>query len=147
MDKKNFHKNKPLGAWIGRTSKMMGFYIKERFRESGIDLTREQWVVLMRLDETDGLMQTELALITERDKTSLTRLLTTMANKNLVVRIPSPEDKRINRIFITRHGRKVFDSTIPIFKKFLKVTQKGITSKELEIARSVLEKIQKNISQ
>ena len=54
----------------------------------------------------DGpLPQHDLAFLTDRDKTSLTRLLSTMEKKNLVARITSSEDKRVNLFIASAHNQ------------------------------------------
>ncbi len=124
----------------------MGIHANEKFKDAGIHLTRQQWIVLMKLNESDGLMQNDLAVITERDKTSLTRLLTTMEKKDLVKRKPSKADKRINQIFLTPNGKKVLNSTIPLFIKMQNKIYHNISDKDMETTIQVLRKIQENLS-
>ena len=73
-------------------------------KENGIELTKVQLILLKKLNEMDGQPQNNLAFLTNRDKASLARLITTMEKKNLVARIPSKSDHRINNIYITKHG-------------------------------------------
>ena len=72
------------------------YAIADRFHAAGIELTKVQWLLLKRLERSDGLPQHNLAFLTNRNTASLTRLITTMEKKNLVARIPSRDDHRIN---------------------------------------------------
>ena len=61
--------------------KVIDYFIMDRFSENGIGLTKVQWLLLKRLKEMNGEPQHSLAFLTNRDKASLTRLLTTMEKK------------------------------------------------------------------
>lgn len=135
-----------LGPWLGKTSKMIGCFINDVLLENNIDLTREQWVVLKKLHHKDGLMQNELAMITERDKTSLTRLINTMERKKIVIRKRSNTDKRVNLIYLTKSGRIIFDNTAPIMYDTIQNLQKGLSEKEIQNTIHTLQKLQTNLT-
>jgi DNA-binding MarR family transcriptional regulator len=137
---------KTLTPWIGKTAKLMAIYITDKFKNHGIDLTKEQMLLLKCLYEENGQAQNSLAVITERDKASLTRLVSTMEKKNMVARIPDAEDKRINRIFLTREGRKVFEATLPVMVEITSGLQQGISEEEINAAIETLKKVQKNLT-
>lgn len=137
---------KALGPWLGKTSKMIGCYINDVLLENDIDLTREQWVILKKLHHKDGLMQNELAIITERDKTSLTRLINTMERKEIVIRKRSETDKRANLVFLTNTGRDLFNNTAPIMYKTIQGLQKGLSGEEIQHTIHTLQKIQTNLT-
>lgn len=140
----DFHKT--LVPWMGKTTKMIGCYINEVLLENGIDLTREQWIILAKLHQKDGLMQNELAFVTERDKTSLTRLINTMERKNLLLREKSKIDKRINKIYLTNSGRMVYKNAAPVIQQTIKNLQKGLGEKEIQNTIQTLQKIQTNLT-
>ncbi|MFK8103971.1 MAG: MarR family winged helix-turn-helix transcriptional regulator [Saprospiraceae bacterium] len=125
---------------------MLSLYMRYFFSSHGFDITREQFILLAHLYHEDGMMQKDLAFITERNKGSLARLVNTTEKKNWVARIPSTEDKRVNQIYLTTQGRDVFEKLKPILAKCEQAVQKGLTPQEIETTISVLEKIQKNIS-
>ena len=141
----NINMKETLLPWIGKTAKILGIYIIDKMNEKGIDLTKEQWVLLKVLHEEDGQMQNSLADITERNKASLTRLVHTLEKKNFIARIPSKEDKRINQIFLTKRGREVFAETQPIMQEIVEEVQGDLSETELNAAMEVLMKIQENI--
>ncbi len=136
---------KSLIPWLGKTSKMVGCFMKDSLQERGINLSREQWVVLVKLHTKDGLTQNELALITERDKTSLTRLVNTMERKKLVSRKMALKDKRVNLIYLTDFGKKEYKYALPIMQNIIKSLQKDISKKEIENTIKTLQKLQSNL--
>ena len=77
-----------IGPWLGRTVKIIEYYLQEAFNKQEIDLTKEQMIVLKKLSDQNGLNQNELAFLTLRNKSSLTRLLSKMERKRrMLVRI------------------------------------------------------------
>jgi DNA-binding MarR family transcriptional regulator len=137
---------KTLGPWLGKTSKMLGCLINEVLIANSINLTREQWVVLIKLNKQSGLAQNELAFITERDKTSLTRLINTMERKNLVFRKISKSDKRIKLVYLTDFGKSEYNNALPIMQNIIKNLQQGLSQKEIENTIHTLQKLQKNLT-
>ena len=137
---------KTLLPYLGKTAKFAGFYFIDTFHENGIELSKEQWIVLTKLHEKDGQIQNDLAFITNRSKTSLTRLINTMEKKNLVYRAISKEDKRINYVHLTEKGKKTFLSSVPVIKKLTEELQKNISQEDLMTTIEVLNQIQNNIN-
>jgi len=132
--------------YLGRTAKLAGYYFMDTFHENGIDLSKEQWIVLKKLHDQDGQTQNDLAFITNRSKTSLTRLINTMEKKNLVFRKLSKEDKRINHIYLSDLGKKTFLSSLPVLKKIMDELQNNISPDDLTKTIQVLNQIQNNIN-
>ncbi len=137
---------KTLLPYLGKTAKYSGFYFIDTFHENGIDLSKEQWLVLKKLHDKDGLIQNDLAFITDRSKTSLTRLINTMEKKQLVNRVNSKEDKRINHIHISDLGKTVFKRSLPVLHKIITELQNGISDLEIKTTIKVLNHIQSNIN-
>ncbi len=144
LDKSDF--NKTFAPWLGRTTKMMNLYISDIFQKNNIQVTKEQWIVLKILHEdNDGIIQNDLAFITDRNKASLTRLINVMEKNNLVVRISTKEDARKKLIYITDNGRQLFLKMKPLLLKSIRTIQNGITENEIEVFISIMKKIKVNL--
>ncbi len=131
--------------WIGKTMKHIDLFIASKMAEHGLSLTRQQ-VILMKILFHDGpLPQNNLAFLTDRDKASLTRLLSTMEKKNIVARITSPEDKRVNMIHLTKNGEKILNEVAPILLEVIMTMQAGVSEQDQKTVISVMKKIQSNI--
>jgi len=133
-----------IGPWIGRTMKVIDYYLHEEIKSENLDLTKEQIIILKNLFFNDGINQNELACLTFRDKSSLTRLLVKMEKKNYIKRVKSKEDKRINKVFITSTGKEMFIQTRPIIKKIMNTMEENISNNEQQVMISLLKKIQTN---
>ncbi|WP_299260295.1 MarR family winged helix-turn-helix transcriptional regulator [uncultured Aquimarina sp.] len=134
-------------SWIGKIHYDFGFLVQKAFGENGLDLSKEQWSVLKRLKVKDGQPQNDLAFITHRDKTSMTRLVNTMESKNLVVRKSDENDRRVNRIFLTDYGKEVIEKVTPIMYDLIPAVQESLSNEEIENLISTLKKVKVKIAE
>ena len=131
--------------WLGRTMKAMDYYVTDFFKSKGLELTKQQLIVLKVLSKNDGIVQNNLAFITNRDKTSLTRLIDTMEKKDLVQRSISEKDKRIKFVHITAEGKRMQEAAMPIMNEILDRVQTDIDQEDLDTTIKVLKQIGINI--
>ena len=138
--------NKTLAPWIGLTYKMMNQYIADELFKNNIQVTKQQWIILKILHEkNDEVIQNDLAFITNRNKASLTRLISLMEKNNLVTRIPSKLDSRKNLIKITHSGEQLFNITKPIMHESIKAIENNISADEMNTFLNIMTKIQTNL--
>ena len=135
-----------IGPWLGKTVKLVDYYLHEAMIENGIDLSKEQMIVLKKLHDQDGLHQNDLAFLTLRDKSSLTRLLIKMEKKKFIIRKQCQEDKRANNVYLTNLGRDIFIKTRPFIKQILDTMQQNISKEEKDQMIKILQKIQFNFN-
>jgi DNA-binding MarR family transcriptional regulator len=135
---------KSIGPWLGRTMKMVDYHMAIAFENAGLDLTKEQMVILKKLHDQDGLNQNELAFLTYRDKSSLARLLTKMESKKYIERKQSKEDKRVNQVFLTTYGKAVYSETRPIIKVLIDKMERNISTEQKKQMIGLLQKVQEN---
>lgn len=141
-----FDVEKSLAPWLGKTVKIMDYYFQEALNAQGLDISKEQMIVLHKLDVEDGLTQNELAMMTYRDKSSLARLIAKMEKKNYVIRRQREGDKRSNLIYLTDLGRDIFQRAIHIVSEMAARMEEDITEAEITEMIGILKKIQHNIS-
>ena len=134
-------------SWIGKIHYDFGFLVQKAFSNEGLNLSKEQWSVLKRLKVSDGQSQNDLAFITHRDKTSMTRLVNSMESENLVVRKSDENDRRVNRIFLTDHGKKVIEKVIPIMYDLIPAVQESLNEDEIENLINTLKKVKAKIAE
>ena len=68
----------------GKVSAAINRRLIRNFRENGLDITPEQWTVLLFLWEKDGVSQQELCNATYKDKPGMTRLDLAQTNVNII---------------------------------------------------------------
>ena len=125
----------------GKVSAAINLRLSRNFRQNGLEITAEQWTVLIFLWEKDGVTQQELCNATFKDKPSMTRLIDNMERQHLVVRISDKKDRRTNLIHLTKDGKELEERARVIANQTLKEALKGITIEELSVSQEVLRKI------
>lgn len=125
---------------------MVDYHLQEAFDRHGLDMTKEQMVILKKLHEQDGINQNELASLTYRDKSSLARLISKMESKKYIRRVQSKEDKRNNEIFITEEGLKILAETRPVIQEVIDVMEQGINKEDKALIINTLKKVQNNFN-
>lgn len=128
----------------GKVSAAINRRLIRNFRENNLEITPEQWTVLLFLWEKDGVSQQELCNATFKDKPSMTRLIDNMERQNLVVRIASKSDRRTNLVYLTRSGRELEESARMVANRTLKEALAGLSIEELRVSQEVLRKVFSN---
>ena len=132
-------------SWIGKIHYDFGFLVQQAFKSQGLELTKEEWSVMKRLRVNDGQPQNDLAFITHRDKASMTRLINTMEDKDLVIRRKETSDRRMNRVFLTKNGKDVIEKVLPIMYDLIPKVQETLTKEEIETLIGTLKKVKSRI--
>ena len=135
-----------IGYIMGRAARSLGTRLNRNFTVSGYDVTCEQWAVLVNLWRRNGQSQQELAGVTCKDKTSMTRLIHGMEKRRLVVRTPDKLDRRQKFIFLTASGKKFQQELLLIVEKTLKEAQQSIREKDMMTCKKVLKQVYDNLS-
>ena len=111
-------------------ARMLRTYADQRARQFGI--SRAQWVVLIRLDRSEGLKQSELAEILDLQPISLTRLLDRLAENGLIERRADPNDRRANRLFLMPAARSLLEQLGELGKDMMTTVLDGLDPKSNE---------------
>jgi DNA-binding MarR family transcriptional regulator len=78
-------------------------------------------------------------------KTTITRAIHNMEKDNLLVRIPSDKDKRVNLIYLTHKGKTLQDELVKSSGEIYLRAIQGITNSNLKATCKVLNKIIENL--
>jgi DNA-binding MarR family transcriptional regulator len=130
----------------GLITNRLTYSINRSFREANIDITLEQFSILALLWYREGRNQKEIAGELNRDKTTVTRTLDKMFEKNLLVKVPDQVDRRKNLIYLTSKGKELQERCIRITGEFYIKAHIDITEQEMEGTISVLNRVISNIS-
>lgn len=145
MPNNQFKKSELYSFITGKASTAIARRMQKNFKKNGIDITIEQWSVLYHLWKADGMSQQSLCEATFRDKPSITRLLDNLEKLQLVKRVPSKEDRRVNMIYLTSEAQHLQEQTIELANQTLNEALEGVTHGQIEIAKEVLQKVYENL--
>ncbi|MBI9091245.1 MAG: MarR family transcriptional regulator, partial [Desulfobacterium sp.] len=115
--------------------------LNEKFFDAGLEVTSEQWVVMVSLWNEDGLSQQALANLIRRSKVAVFKLIGGLEKKGLVMRTPDPNDGRSNRIFLTPRGKEIKAAMIRVAKDNLHDAARGVSDNELQLFKKVLRQL------
>lgn len=124
-------------------ARMLRTYADQRARQFGI--SRAQWTVLVRIDRTEGLKQSELAEILDLQPISLTRLLDRLAESGLIERRPDPNDRRANRLYLKPAARPLLDQLADIGADMMATVLDGLDNKTVERMLGELDQVKDNL--
>ncbi|MDO4164978.1 MAG: MarR family transcriptional regulator [Bacteroides sp.] len=141
MEQFNFDIRLIFAILNGKVSAAINRKLSRNFRQNGLEITPEQWTVLIFLWEKDGVTQQELCNATFKDKPSMTRLIDNMERQHLVVRISDKKDRRTNLIHLTRDGKELEERARGIANRTLMEALQGVSAEELRIGQDVLKKV------
>jgi len=145
MPNNQFKKGELYSFVTGKASIAIARRLQKKFNSAGLRITIEQWSVLYHLWKQDGLSQQELCNATFRDKPSITRLLDNLEKLELVKRMASVEDRRINRICLTKTGLKLQEQSMMLAENTLNEALEGVAAEQIEICKTVLQLVYDNL--
>ena len=145
MPNNQFKKGELYSFVTGKASTAIARSLQKKFNGAGLRITIEQWSVLYHLWKQDGLSQQELCKATFRDKPSITRLLDNLEKLQLVKRVASSEDRRINWICLTKTGHKLQEQSMMMAENTLNDALQGVPSEQIDVCKGVLQLVYDNL--
>ena len=134
-----------LAFWIQRVQQASRTLMYRRFNALGVELTPEQWMVLVRLSAEPELTQSTLCEATLRDKATMSRIVDGMQGRGLVRRRPDPADARGRLVSLTPEARRLRQKVMPAVRTMVAELEAGIDERDLEITRRTLQRLFSNL--
>jgi MarR family transcriptional regulator, organic hydroperoxide resistance regulator len=141
---RKFKLNKSLGFLLSKTNASMRIYFNKAIKENGLDATAEQWGLLNIIHEFPGIIQSNIAEKSMKDRTNITRMLDVLEKNRFIERKSDKDDRRLYRIYITDKGESLLKSLIPVAMSVNEKASYGLNKNELKIFIEILYKIYKN---
>ncbi|MCL6258404.1 MarR family transcriptional regulator [Aquiflexum sp. TKW24L] len=105
------------------------------------DFTTAIGFVLINIHSKDGTPATKIAPLMGLEARSLTRMLKSMEEKELIYKKPDPIDKRSVRIFLTPEGKRKKEISVQTIMEFNEQVREVVSSEELDTFFTVFQKI------
>ncbi|WP_437577302.1 MarR family winged helix-turn-helix transcriptional regulator [Sorangium sp. So ce887] len=134
-----------LGYWVARVYLASRAAMYRRFRAHGVEITPEQWMVLVRLWEQEGVTQTHLAERTFRDVPTMSRILALMDRDGLIARRQDPTDRRARLVYLTARGRQLRKALSSEAMAMVDALRAGIPEDDLLTTRRTLQRLLANL--
>lgn len=133
------------GSLISKIHQISGRIFNRLLVREGIgEINSAQGRILFALWEMDGIPITELSGMTLLERSTLTGMLDRLERDGLVMRKPSPEDRRAILIFRTEKDRKFQKKYIAVSEVMLEIFYKGLSETEIDRFEKTLDTVLKN---
>lgn len=133
------------GYMINSLAREMNACLYRSFREKGFEITPQQWAVLNRLWEMEGLHQSKLAEKTTKNRHNMTMILKQLEIKGFVEKRSDTRDKRLQRIYLTKSGKALKEKLIPIATDIIEKLFRGVASQDMDVLSKVHKTMIKNL--
>jgi len=116
-------------------------YLTRQLSLNGIDMTIEQFKVMVVLWKEGSSTQQNIADFVGKDKTSVTRLIAGLEKRSLIQRATACEDKRCNLVTLTPQGAALEKPTMTVLHDATQSLHRQIDPDELAITLRVLKQM------
>ena len=127
----------------------VGAALVERFTADalqGTQLTIGSWRLLLALSNHDGTRQVDLAALTSIEVSTVSRLVTRLSQRGLVIRARSANSNREVVVSLTPKGRALVAGLVPVAAALERAAMRGVPAKELAAAKRVLRRMHANLT-
>jgi len=130
-----------LGCLSNHAAQAARNYLMRSLSENGIDMTIEQFKVMVVLWKEQSATQQSIADFIGKDKTSITRLIAGLEKRSLISRKTDKIDKRCNMVSLTPQGMALEKPTMDVLSKANHLIHTEFDPKELAITLKVLKQM------
>lgn len=130
---------------IGMIARALDSISNIEFKE--VDLTRGQYLYLVRICENPGIIQEKLAEMIKVDRTTTARAIKKLETNGFIERLADAENKKIKKLYPTAKGSEVYPFIIRENDYSNQTALKGLTEKEAEQLETLLKRVRENVSE
>lgn len=136
-----------MALLAGKVSLAISHKLDKNFRQYGIPINAEMWLVILYLREKDGVTQNSLCTSTYKDKAWMNRIVTKLENAGLILRRKGKEDQREKRVFLTLLGRETAEKAYQVANRTLMQQLRGLSSEQILVCQETLRKVFENATE
>lgn len=136
-----------LGYLLAQAKKGTVSLLIERFRQSGYDITRPQWIILVKsfhFRDVD-LLQSDVVEMMMGNKTGVTRAVEDLVKRGLINQEIDQQDRRNRVLRITDAGLEMVPQLMKCAHETIGEATEGISEEDLAITKKVLAQIIENV--
>lgn len=110
-----------------------------------VDLTKGQYLYLVRICENPGIIQEKLAEMIKVDRTTTARAIKKLEANGFIEKNDDPNNQKIRKLFPTEKGKAVY----PFLKRendhSNRVALSGFSESEMDTLFELLQRVRKNV--
>ncbi len=128
---------------IGMISRALDSISNIEFKE--YDLTKGQYLYLVRIFENPGIIQEKLAEMIKVDRTTASRAIKKLEINGFIEKKDDEHNKKIKKLFPTEKGKNVYPFINKENDYSNTVALEGLSEKEAETIFNLLQRVRKNV--
>ncbi|MCL6601651.1 MAG: MarR family winged helix-turn-helix transcriptional regulator [Paenibacillus sp.] len=128
---------------IGIIARALDSISNIEFKE--FDLTKGQYLYLVRICENPGIIQEKLAEMIKVDRTTAARAIKNLEINGFIEKKEDEHNKKIKKLFSTEKGKRVYPFIIRENDHSNSVALEGFSESEAETIHHLLQRVRKNI--
>jgi DNA-binding MarR family transcriptional regulator len=128
---------------IGMIGRALDSIANIEFKE--FDLTRGQYLYLIRICENPGIIQEKLADMIKVDRTTASRAIKKLEANGFIEKKTDSANRKIKRIFPTEKGNKIFPNISRENEHSERVALQGLSEEEATVLIGLLQRVRKNV--
>lgn len=141
-----------LGHLTGLASRLFNRLLTQRFKQASIDMTAEQWGVILVLKNHESknnepMTQSQISELLYLEKSSVSRSIDGLEMRGWIERQRSPSDSRSKFVSLTQQSLAVVERCSEIAATVLADAQQGIEEAELERTKQHLAQVVRQLRQ
>jgi DNA-binding MarR family transcriptional regulator len=140
------HADKNVGTYLDRTIKVVKQHYLKVFKEQGLNISTEQWVIIDQLYHENGLSQTDIANGSYKNAPTVSRIIDLLVDKGYVERQRFKNERRRYKISLTQSGRDLHEHLLPHVLELREQTWQDLSDDDWETLKRILGKILANFS-
>lgn len=140
----NFDMDSSLGFVLNKTALFTKAGFNTRIKKFAI--SPEQWSLLFRVVEHNGLSQKELADSTYKDQANIGRTVDRLEAKGLLKRVQNEEDRRSILLYPSKEAEELVAKISIVSDRFNKELTKDFSEQEISQLLSFLKRIEINLN-
>ncbi|MGL4599664.1 MAG: MarR family winged helix-turn-helix transcriptional regulator [Bacteroidia bacterium] len=129
---------------LERTLRQIRTAIQTELDEQRINLTSDQWLLLMQIKEGKKVTAKQITERTGKDPASVSRMIDLLVKRKLVKRESNSEDRRSSTLEIAKAGEVLLAKTKNLSATIRRRSTKGISTTELDNWRKTSDKFFEN---
>ncbi|MBP2025543.1 MarR family winged helix-turn-helix transcriptional regulator [Peptoniphilus stercorisuis] len=128
---------------IGMIARSLDSIANIEFKEC--NLTKGQYLYVIRIYENSGIIQEELSDMIKVDKTTISRAVKKLEKDGFIEKKSDEENKKIKRLYVSKKGEEVYDFIKRENDYSNEIALKGFSKREAEEIEKLLIKVRKNV--
>ena len=128
---------------IGMIARALDSIANIEFKE--YDLTRGQYLYLIRICENPGIIQEKLADMIKVDRTTASRAIKKLEASGFIEKKADAANRKIKRIFPTEKGKAISPNISRENEHSERVALQGLSEEEATVLSGLLQTVRKNV--